>query len=54
MVGLTVDGAIRELTGDPNANIQCVTTPCEAAPGTPEAFGSFWMGVGRPAFHGRG
>jgi hypothetical protein len=45
-LGLLVDGAIRELTGDPNANIQCITTPCEAAPGTPEAFGSFWMEVG--------
>jgi hypothetical protein len=45
-IGLRVDGAIRELTGDPNANIQCITTPCEAAPGTPEAFGSFWMELG--------
>ena len=45
-VGLRVDGPIREITGDPNANIQCITTPCEAAPGTPEAFGSFWMELG--------
>ena len=45
-IGLRVDGVVRELTGDPNANIQCITTPCEAAPGTPEAFGSFWMELG--------
>ena len=46
MVELTVDGALRELTGDPNANIECITTPCDAAPGTPEAFGSFWRELG--------
>ena len=46
VVELTVDGAIRELTGDPNANIECITTPCDAAPGTSEAFGSFWRELG--------
>ena len=46
VIELTVDGAIRELTGDPNANIECITTPCDAAPGTPEAFGSFWRELG--------
>ena len=45
-IDLLVDGALREITGDPNANIQCITTPCNAAPGTPEAFGSFWMDLG--------
>ena len=45
-VDLLVDGAMREIAGDPNANIQCITTPCDAAPGTPEAFGSFWMDLG--------
>jgi hypothetical protein len=45
-IDLLVDGAMREITGDPNANIQCITTPCDAAPGTPEAFGSFWMDLG--------
>jgi len=45
-IELMVDGALREITGDPNANIQCITTPCNAAPGTPEAFGSFWMDLG--------
>ena len=46
VIELTVDGTIRELNGDPNANIECITTPCEAAPGTPEAFGSFWRELG--------
>ena len=46
MVELTVDGALREMTGDPNANIECITTPCDAAPGTPEAFGTFWRELG--------
>lgn len=45
-IDLMADGAMRELTGDPNANIQCITTPCDAAPGTPEAFGSFWLDLG--------
>lgn len=45
-IELMVDGALHEITGDPNADIQCITTPCDAAPGTPEAFGSFWMDLG--------
>ena len=45
-IELLVDGAMHEITGDPNAHIQCITTPCEAAPGTPEAFGSFWLDLG--------
>jgi hypothetical protein len=45
-IELMADGAMHELTGDPNANIQCITTPCDAAPGTPEAFGSFWLDLG--------
>jgi hypothetical protein len=45
-IELTADGAMHEITGDPNANIQCITTPCDAAPGTPEAFGSFWLDLG--------
>ena len=39
---LTVDGVLVELTGDPAAQIVCVTTPCEPEPGTPEAFGELW------------
>jgi hypothetical protein len=46
LVELLVDGAMRQMTGAPNANIQCITTPCDAAPGTPEAFGSFWQDIG--------
>jgi hypothetical protein len=37
-----IDGVERRITGDPNLEIVCVTTPCDAAPGTPEAFGGFW------------
>ena len=32
---LTVDGRRVTLTGDPTAQIQCVTTPCDPPPGTP-------------------
>jgi hypothetical protein len=39
---LTVDGRRVELTGDPSAGIECVATPCNPAPGTPEAFGELW------------
>jgi len=41
-IALTVDGRRIELTGNPEAQIQCVTTPCEPAPGSPEAFGELW------------
>jgi hypothetical protein len=41
-IELTVAGTRVTITGDPSAQIECVTTPCEPAPGTPEAFGSFW------------
>jgi hypothetical protein len=37
-----VDGVEREVVGDPTRQIVCITTPCEAAPGTPEAFGGVW------------
>jgi hypothetical protein len=41
-----IDGVEHRVTGDPNRQIVCVTTPCEAAPGTPEAFGGFWAKLG--------
>ena len=41
-IELTVDGRPVELTGNPEAQIVCVTTPCEPGPGTPEAFGELW------------
>ena len=42
-IEITLDGRRIELTGDPSAKIVCVTTPCEPAPGTREAFGTFWQ-----------
>lgn len=44
-IELTVDGQRVTLTGDPSAQIVCVTEPCEPKPGTPEAFGEFWRMV---------
>lgn len=32
----------REVIGDPNKQIMCIKAPCNAAPGTPEAFGGYW------------
>jgi len=46
LIELRVDGATRELTGDPNRTIECITTPCDPAPGSPEAFGTFWRELG--------
>jgi hypothetical protein len=40
---LVVDGVTYDLTGNPDLAIQCVRAPCEAAPGTPEAFAAFWQ-----------
>lgn len=37
-----IDGVEREVVGRTDSQIVCITTPCEAAPGTPEAFGGFW------------
>ena len=42
-IELIVDGASYSLRGNPDAMIVCVRAPCEAAPGTPEAFGAFWQ-----------
>jgi hypothetical protein len=39
---LVIDGVEHRIVGDPDRQIVCITTPCEAAPGTPEAFGGFW------------
>ena len=46
LIELRVDGAMREISGDPNSGIQCITTPCDPAPGSPEAFGTFWREIG--------
>lgn len=45
-VALRIDGELRTITGDPNRIIQCITTPCDPEPGTPEAFGTFWAELG--------
>ena len=44
-VELVIDGQAYTLTGNPDAMIVCVRAPCEAPPGTPEAFGAFWQGL---------
>jgi hypothetical protein len=49
---LTVDGQRVTLTGSPEAHIECVTTPCEAPPGTPAAFGALWSSIQDPAWLG--
>jgi len=41
-IELIVDGSRVVLTGNPDAHIECITTPCEPQPGTPEAFGELW------------
>lgn len=41
-IGLTMDGRRVVLTGNPSAHIECVTTPCNPPPGSPEAFGELW------------
>ena len=41
-VELTADDGRVELTGLPDAGGTCLGTECNAAPGTPEAFGAFW------------
>ena len=46
---LTVDGSRLTLLGHPEAMIECVTTPCDAPPGTPAAFAAFWVALQDPA-----
>lgn len=40
---LIVDGVTYNLTGNADLQIACVRAPCDAAPGTPEAFAAFWQ-----------
>lgn len=44
-IDLWVDGGFRTIEGDPGAVMQCIQAPCDAAPGTAEAFGAFWVGI---------
>lgn len=41
-IELTVDGRRITITGRPDARMECITTPCDPAPGSPEAFGTLW------------
>lgn len=44
-VEIFVDGRLITFTGDPSAQIMCITTPCDPPPGTDAAFGEFWRRV---------
>jgi hypothetical protein len=44
-IEIVVDGVLHTLTGDPSRVIVCITAPCDPAPGTPEAFGTFWASL---------
>lgn len=45
-IELTVDGRIITLTGNPNALMECVTTPCTPPAGSAAAFAEFWRLLG--------
>ena len=45
-IEMTVDGQRVTLTGNPNALMECVTTPCEPPPGSAAAFAEFWRLLG--------
>ena len=40
-----LDGQEREVLGDPNKVMMCITAPCVPPAGSPEAFGQFWAQV---------
>lgn len=44
-IDIFADGKPWTITGDPDSQIMCITTPCDPAPGTPPAFGAFWRAV---------
>jgi hypothetical protein len=45
-IELTVDDQIVTLTGNPNALMECVTTPCTPPAGSAAAFAEFWRLLG--------
>lgn len=45
-VQIAADGQLFDLTGDASRQIVCVTAPCIAPPGTPEAFAGFVSALG--------
>jgi hypothetical protein len=52
---LVVDGRMYDLTGDPNRVTLCGDVPCQAEPGTPEAFATFLSLLGNlPGWIGEG
>ena len=52
---LVVDGRTYDLTGDPNRVTFCGDVPCQAEPGTPEAFATFLSLLGNlPGWIGEG
>jgi hypothetical protein len=52
---LVVDGRTYDLTGDPNRVTFCGDSPCQAEPGTPEAFATFLSLLGNlPGWIGEG
>jgi hypothetical protein len=44
-IRLAVGDRVFEIVGDPGRVMQCITTPCDPAPGSPEAFGTFWQRI---------
>jgi hypothetical protein len=44
-IEIVVDGVLHDLRGDPSRVIVCITAPCDPAPGTPEAFATFWASL---------
>jgi hypothetical protein len=45
-IEMTVDGRLITLTGNPNALMECITTPCDPPPGSAAAFAEFWRRLG--------
>jgi hypothetical protein len=39
---IEINGQTYELTGNADATLNCTSAPCDATPGTPEAFTAFW------------
>jgi len=44
-IELVAGDRVVELVGDPGRVMQCITTPCDPASGTPEAFDAFWQRI---------
>ena len=53
LIELRVDGSMRQITGDPNRTIECITTPCDPAPGIAGGVRHVLAGARGPALAGR-